>query len=347
MIALFPWQHQDWTRISHSLAGLHHGLMLTGISGIGKREFSVKLAQRLLCSQTEHSEPCGSCQNCKLFFAGSHPDLHVLATEEEAVDGRIDLITRYSDRYQDAVARDKKANPGKVITVDQVRLLIDRFYQSSHISSARVVIFLPADRMNINAANALLKLLEEPPESAYFILVAEHPGVLPTTVRSRCILHPLTAPDDATAKSWIRQQYGEQEAEGLVEKLPYGPLDILRNIESGLIHQQQDNIQRLAGLISGKTDPVELAGLLSKQETLPFLGWLHQICADLIRWQALNDSPDWIADIALQPAQVSPLKLHALYDKIGRYRRIARDQLNAQLALEELLITMQQTLGRV
>ena len=342
MIEILPWHLADWSRIAASVAGLHHGLMLTGSAGIGKREFAVKLAQRLLCGLPRDGVPCGDCQDCKLFGAASHPDFHVLTTEFESIYGRIDLVKRYSDRYQDSVARDKKPNPGKVIPVDHVRLLIDRFYQSSHISAARVALILPADRMNASAANALLKLLEEPPENALFILVTEFPGMLPSTVRSRCILNTLSVPALPDARRWISLQAGNNEAEKLPQDFTGGPIDALQDLESGLIQQQQENLEDLFKIIAGQSDPVVLAAKLAKQDVLPLLVWLHQLSSDWIKWQAVGNKSFRMGKFELKSDKLSPIKLHTLYDKIGRYKRMARDQLNAQLALEELLIFMQQ-----
>jgi DNA polymerase-3 subunit delta' len=220
--------------------------------------------------------------------------------------------------------------------------LIVRFYQSSHISAARVALVLPADRMNVNAANALLKLLEEPPENAFFILVTEFPGMLPSTIRSRCILNTLSAPAHSVARQWIHQQTGDNKFGKLPEDFAGGPIDGLKDLESGLIKQQGKNLEHLIKMIAGQFDPVELAAQLAKQNMLPLLDWLHQLSSDLIKWQAAGQKPCWMGKLELQSDELSPIKLHELYDKIGRYRRMARDQLNAQLALEELLIFMQQ-----
>jgi DNA polymerase-3 subunit delta' len=302
------------------------------------------LSQRLLCSQANDGEPCGNCQDCKLFLSGTHPDFHVLTSEHESVNGRIDLVSQYSERYQDGVARDKKANPAQIIPVDQIRTLIDRFYQSSHISDSRVALVLPADRMNINASNALLKVLEEPPEGAFFVLVADQPGLLPSTIRSRCVLETLANPDAEAAKQWLGAQGANTEAIALADEAVEGPIQILHKDQSGELAQQQKNMNGLLAVMGGRQDPVELASAMSKQEILPLLQWMQQVLVVIIKWQSGGQAPRWSSKSGLDLASVPSAKLHAVYDKIGRYRSMARDQVNPQLALEELLIALQRAL---
>lgn len=323
-------------------ASLHHGVILSGISGIGKREFSVALAQRILCGEANGLLPCGRCQNCRLFNAGTHPDFHVISSELEAVAGRIKLISQYSDRYQDIVAREKKANPSLVIPVDQIRTLIERFYQSSHISDSRVALILPADRMNTNAANALLKLIEEPPAGVFFLLVTDQPGLLPATIRSRCVKESLAPPNLTEAKEWILDRIKEADSTDLMTNVSAGPIDIVRDYQDGVLQLQLDNLKRIDALVRGQVDPVELAAQMTKQDVVSLLNWIHRVVFDLIKWRLAGYAPTWSGQSSLNIERVSAEKLNKLYDKIAHYRRMARDQLNLQLALEEIFISFKQ-----
>ncbi len=334
---VFSWLQPDWERINIDPARLHHGLLLTGNSGIGKREFACLLAQSIVCSNTGDQKPCGQCQDCRLFTAGTHPDFHVLTSEREAVEGRVSLLGEYAERYQDAAARDKKANPSMVINVDQIRHLIDRFYQASHISERRVALIFPADRMNVNAANALLKLLEEPPENAHLLLVTADATALPATIRSRVVVEVLTNPQPEIAQAWLLEKGADDVVASRAGRV--GPLDQLAQSESGYIEQKNQNIKGVLAVLSGRTDAVELAALLSKQDNLEVLTWFQQFCADIIRWRSTGDTPGWHGTEHL-PATMNIMRLYAVYDKISTYRRLAREQLNIQLALEEILISL-------
>jgi len=261
--------------------------------------------------------------------------VHVLTSEKEAVEGRVSLLGNYAERYQDAVARDKKANPSMVINVDQIRQLIDRFYQASHISQRRVALIFPADRMNVNAANALLKLLEEPPENTHLLLVTADASALPATIRSRCVMESLSHPPPKIAQAWLSDQ-GSNASMTLQEER-VGPLDQLALSESGYIEQKNQNTKGVLAVLSGRADAVELAALLSKQDNLEVLTWIQQFCADIIRWRSTGDSPGWQGTEHL-PGTMNIMRLYAVYDKISTYRRLAREQLNLQLALEEILI---------
>lgn len=145
---------------------LHHAWLLTGPEGLGKATFAYRAARRLLGARpdsgfgllgTSPDDP-----EARLVSARAHPD--VLVLERAVEDGKIK----------------------KYISVDDARTLPDFFAKAPSRSAYRVAIVDAADDMNINAANALLKTLEEPPERGVLFLVAHAPGRLMATIRSRC-----------------------------------------------------------------------------------------------------------------------------------------------------------------
>lgn len=145
---------------------LHHAWLLCGVEGSGKATFAYRAARRLLGAApnpsrgllgTSPSDPVA-----RLISAQAHPDLLVL---ERAVEG----------------GKTKKS-----ISVDQARELPEFFSKSPSQAQARVAIIDAADDLNLNAANALLKVLEEPPERGVLFLVTHAPGRLLATIRSRC-----------------------------------------------------------------------------------------------------------------------------------------------------------------
>lgn len=349
---IYPWQKADWSRITRNPGQTHHAWLLIGRSGIGKREFALKYAQYLVCQRTSSTQtlPCGDCQNCRLFEAGTHPDFHVITTEAEAVNGRSTLISQYSERYQDSRERDRKTKPGRIISIDQIRRLIDRFSTHTHISAVRVALILPADRMNINAANALLKLLEEPPSSTVFILVSAESGRLPSTIRSRCIGHNMMTPGEEAALSWLEQGSGKAQGRGqsriALKSATGGPLDARVLIEEGLLELQKNHVKGLINLLLKRVPALELAGQTAKMDFEQALVWLQQFVVDLVKWHQIQLEPDW-ADVFPQDIQtVSIERLYRLYDRIIHYRRIARDPVNEQLVIEDLLLVLQRTVIR-
>jgi len=168
---------------------LHHAWLVTGPRGVGKATLAWKLARFLLAEPADDgpsmfgdSQPATSID-----ISDDHPVAHRMAALSEP---RLFLLRRAWD--------DKTKKLKSVITVDEARKLRNFFALSAADGGRRVVIVDAADEMNPNAANALLKLLEEPPERTTMFLISHQPSRLLPTIRSRCRelrCHPLS-PDD-------------------------------------------------------------------------------------------------------------------------------------------------------
>ncbi|WP_239688715.1 DNA polymerase III subunit delta' [Aquitalea magnusonii] len=189
---LFPWQQQDWQRLNAERARLPNAWLFIGPAGTGKLEFALHLAQSLLCEQLQADhQPCGQCEGCRWFEHGTHPDFRRLSPQtEEEEEG-------------------KEAKPGRklpLIKIEAVRQVIEFAHLTAHRAGQRIVVVEPAENLNPAAANALLKILEEPPQDVLFLLVAQAAQRLLPTIRSRCRQFPLSAPSPAQALDWLRQQ---------------------------------------------------------------------------------------------------------------------------------------------
>lgn len=154
---------------------LGHAPMLLGAAGVGKRDLAAWLCARLLCKSPTEGEPCGRCDACQLMASGTHPDFFRLSPEPEK----------------------------KEIRVDQVRAFIESVTLTPSIGEHRVGLVEPADRMNRNAANALLKTLEEPASGVWLVLVTDRPDRLPVTVRSRCQVVHVPVPQREAVEAWL------------------------------------------------------------------------------------------------------------------------------------------------
>ena len=340
---IFAWQQSDWQQLARDRNKQHHGLLINGQTGIGKREFALALCQYLLCAEVSEADnlPCGQCQNCRLFVAATHPDFHVLTSEMEAAEGRLPLLSSYSNRYLESKKRDKKTKHSRIISIDQVRELIERFSTHAHISATKLALILPADCMNINAANALLKLLEEPPPDSVFILVTAHPSRLPATIRSRCMTHTLAKPDVESALALLAEHRPEQPAE-LALMLANGcPLEAQQLVDSGFLQHHQNCLNGFSAVVTGRIGALELAGQLNKLDFERLLIWFHRFVAELIKCCVTDVKPHWQGSISIDLKPVSVERLYRLYDRISYYRRIAREPLNEQLALEDLVLGFQ------
>jgi len=187
-----------WESLRSAVERLPHAVLIQGPEGVGKLALAERLAGRLLCeSPTELSEACGRCEGCRWVGAGTHPDLRRL--EPDALAENV-AAPEESERETRGARR---AKPSIEIRVDQVRELSDFLYLGSHRGRRRVAIVHPAEAMNVHAANALLKGLEEPPASAVFLLVSHHPARLLPTIRSRCVVVPVPRPEESAALAWL------------------------------------------------------------------------------------------------------------------------------------------------
>lgn len=181
-----PWQQRAFERVlaSHASQRLGHGLLVCGPARLGKRALVEAIAARLLCTGAAAGAPaCGQCRSCRLLAAGTHPDLHRVS-----------------------FALNDKGEPRSVIVVEQMRELSEKISLTAQLGGAIVSLIDPADALNHNAANALLKTLEEPQDGRYLILVSDAPYRLSATIRSRCQRIELRPPPQDEARAWLLAQ---------------------------------------------------------------------------------------------------------------------------------------------
>lgn len=176
---------------------MHHAWLIAGPRGIGKAGFAGALALDYLAN----GDPAQRAAAEKLLQAGSHPD-----------------FARLERLRKDGAGEERARN----ISVDQVRGLGRLFATGGSYSSRRVVLIDAADDLERNAANALLKALEEPPAEVLFLLVSHAPGRLLPTIRSRCRLLRLSPLDDDGAATVLRRTLPEAEEDEIATLVRLG-----------------------------------------------------------------------------------------------------------------------------
>lgn len=316
---IFPWQHTLWQGLMQRLHEdrLPHAMLLTGPRGIGKESFAQMFARTVLCEHLHaDAKPCGICRGCLLNQAGTHPDNHWVGLLEDK----------------------------KVIGVDQVREISANLNMKAHYSGYKVVVISPAECMNTQAANSLLKTLEEPAPRSLLILVASNATVLPATLRSRCQRITCTLPGQDVAASWLAAQLEPGHDVALLLALAGGaPLAALQMAQGGQASQRLNVLDGMERLLLNQVSPVALATVWLKLELKETLYWMHSCIIDMIRLKSA-EYPPLLAnpDVRLRlHALAEQLNLKTLYyqlDKIREASRLAVGPSNAQMLLEDILI---------
>lgn len=197
-------QKDAWARLAGKLERLPHALLIHGAPGVGKLALAERFAQLLLCEKRgQGAVPCGRCEGCRWFLAGNHPDARII--EPAAVAIALARPRTLSEEGDEESPGEKK-KPSMEIRIDEVRALAGFVNVKSHRGSLRVAIIHPAEDITVQAANALLKSLEEPPPGAVFLLVSHRPARLLPTIRSRCVPLPVPLPEPKAAVAWLTAQ---------------------------------------------------------------------------------------------------------------------------------------------
>jgi len=333
MSEIYPWQQDDWKRLQELSKRPPHGLLFKGNKGIGKLDLAMNFAQSLLCEQPRIDRlACGSCPSCHWFGQGSHPDFRLIQP---------DALNQEEGESDDAKpASGKKAS--KQVSVDQIRGMADFFGMSAHQGGRRVIVVHPAEAMNTNAANALLKNLEEPPQGLLFILVSHKPQQLLPTILSRCLSFSFPSPDAASAVRWLAGQ-GVKDPYGALAASGFSPLQAVQlNEQIG-----SDERDKLLRAVRQPTvlDVFTLAEALQKTEQVLVIQWLQQWCYDLASMKlagTLRYHPGEEAAIRKLIESVTPLNLTRLEKYLKTAKREARHTLNPKLFFESILLIYRQ-----
>lgn len=177
-----------------------HSYLFVGIQGIGKSLFAKEFAHMILCS-SKQERPCKTCKSCLEFQGESHPDFLQIEPED-----------------------------GKTIKIEQIRYLQEKIAEKPVTSEKKVYIIQECDKMTKEAANALLKTLEEPPSYAVLILMTANESKLLVTIKSRCTKIAFQSLSEEEIKTYLKSQNNEQ------------------NMTSHMIKQCQGSIGRLIKL---------------------------------------------------------------------------------------------------
>ncbi|NLJ51884.1 MAG: DNA polymerase III subunit delta' [Alcaligenaceae bacterium] len=203
-----PWQKQIAQQWLGQNDRFSHAWLIHGEEGIGKFQFAHAAAAAMLCeNRIDAAQACGKCQACRWLSLNHHPDLRVVVPD--SLYESLGLTPS-----EDETASSASKSQSNQIRVQQIRALDQKnfFTLTSHRGGAKVLIIYPAERLNQESANAILKILEEPLGDTRFLLVSNGIKKLLPTIVSRCQRLHLPIPEAELSLEWLKEQ-GVKDAE--------------------------------------------------------------------------------------------------------------------------------------
>lgn len=314
-----PWQQETWRRLCARLADgtLPHALLISGVAGTGKQLFAQAFAMLALCQHSENQRACGCCGSCRQFSAGAHPDYFYVAMLEDR----------------------------SAILVDQIRELSQSLTLTSQYGGRKIAVLVPADAMNANAVNSLLKTLEEPPADTLLLLVTARPARLAATARSRCQDVHLPSPDRATVLQWLNSREPRHDWPALLDIAGGGPLAALSLARYRPVQERLQFYTTLVELRNGRRNPMACAAGFDR-ETLPVIlrllqSWVMDLivlasAGDTGRWRIVNtDALDLLQSVL---KGINLRALHAYLEHLNEAVALIATPVNTQLLLEGLFL---------
>ncbi|MGB1310097.1 MAG: DNA polymerase III subunit delta' [Leucothrix sp.] len=316
---IYPWQQASWNQLSQGRQQNHmpHALLLAGPEHCGKFDFASSLAKSLLCESRDNDTQvaCNRCKSCSLFEAGSHPD------------------------YTSVQLAEKKSQ----IVVDQIRGLNEFVYLSRSYEGSRVVIISPVERLNINAANSLLKTLEEPPAKTVLILVSSNPSALIPTIRSRCQVLHLPQPTHQQALQWLATHDLENPVEELLLAATGKPMLAKQLDEGERLATRKQLATDILKLLRGSVSLVSVAKQWEKAPKADLLDWQLQWVQAMVRghYQAEGAPTDTISPHLYRLMRQSVSSLWELHDGLLELKSHVHTSLSPLLFTEDMLLLWQ------
>ena len=302
---------------------IHQGLIFAGPRGVGKHQFALALAQALNCRRPLAGDACGTCDQCIKIAAREHIDVETIAAD------------------------------GQFIKIPQMREMAEKANYRPYDGRRRVYLLDDAERLNLSAANSILKVLEEPPDSTQLVLVTSKPYALLQTIRSRCQMlsfAPLTAVE---LETFLNENYKRPAEENrLLARLTRGSIGRALEIDLGIYREQRAQMAELIESVIITRDTMKmmqaaehLAKKLEREEFERHLDALLVLLEDIFHLK-LGEAGQTLtnADIAPRLERIAEATtLEQIADWVERIERVMQGMgrnLNRLLAMEEMLLAL-------
>lgn len=315
---IYPWHTHAWQNVQQAKTKdhLHHALLFNGEEGCGNETFIQDVAKSLLCLKPlVDGGACGHCRSCQVFMSDAHPDFM--------------SITLLEDKQS--------------ILIEQIRALNYFLGLSRSYSLRRVVVIYPAERMNVNAANSLLKSLEEPSADTHILLLTAHSAQLLPTIRSRCQRVRLALPAPADALAWLAQQPLQHAAAQLLQSAQGRPLAALALDTTDALSQRQQWLEHLTQYVQGQGSITSISAHWEKFDKVQLLDWQFAWILALLKQDVEQNSV--VQEVELQTLQhlLDKKRILHIYARLMELKKLATHPLNARLLLESMLTSWNST----
>jgi len=299
---IIPWHSaaQQSLARAHAENRLSHALLLHEDPGAGGARLALWAAQLALCAAA--TPPCGVCRNCRGVRAEQHPDLMLVGPAEDS----------------------------RQIRIDDIRALSAELSLTAHRGGYKVAIIQPAEALNVLAANALLKTLEEPARRTLLLLVTTQPSRLPATIRSRCTRVRVRSPAPADTAVWLSEQ-GKTDYADALAVLGNAPFALLEADTHALTQLRSDTDRVLEAIAASQTDATATAERWSRTDYGLRLACIETWITDRIRRETTT------LHLSLAASPVKIRMLFGLHDGVRELRSQIDTPLNKSVALERWL----------
>jgi DNA polymerase III subunit delta' len=297
-------------------------LILAGPRGVGKHRFALALAQAVNCDNPSEGDACGRCLPCRMIDANEHLDVQTISRD------------------------------GQFIKIDQMRQMSREAHFRPYVGRRRVYIIDGAERLNENAANSILKTLEEPPETSLLVLVTHKPYSLLETIRSRCQLlsfAPLTTAE--LERHLTATQKRPSEEIRMLARLARGSIGRALEIDLGEYRKTRNTMVELAETMAVSRDAVRLIAAseylgkkIERDQFEEHIDVLMVILADVFHLK-LGESPEVLTNTDISDRLGRIAEATTFEEIVGWVDRLELvlqgliRNLNRQLAMEALLIS--------
>lgn len=338
----FPWHNSTWQQFIKAKANnkLPHAILLSGEEGIGRFSLAKRMAKGLMCinSSSTADDACHTCKSCKTFSSNANPDYT--------------QITLSEDKQQ--------------IGVDQIRAVSEFLNYSRSFNTNRVVVIYPAERMNINAANSLLKSLEEPSPHTVIILVTAKLNQLLPTIKSRCQLFTVATPSKDETLQWLSkyqseqhytdQDHGEGQEQGLNNTKLINP-DLLIEISGckpliaitlgqELVDSRNQFFNDLRDAIKNTMTITEMAKKWEKHDKEVLLNWQILLIQDTIK-SAVSQDQSMASHASFKQDHTQHLsdeEKWLLYQNLIKQKQYIHTSVNSLMFLENMIMLWTKTI---